>query len=440
MGSTQPPSLDVAIVGGGIIGVMTALGLLRRGMRVAIYERANDRHEVGAGFAFTRIARECMQRIHPGILETLTEISEKTSSSAHTRYWDGFHPRTKLQTEQEEASLLFQMPDKDLAFWGCLRSHLLLGMTAQLPEGAVQFGKHLVEYEDDEHSDRVVLRFADGSTASADMIIGCDGIHSSTRALLLGENHPASRPSYVHTVAYRTVVPMADAIAALGEDKAKSACMHCGPDANMMSYPVMGGTLFNVVLFVYDQFDFPDPDRMTAPGTRKDIERAVHDWGPHIRDVAKLFPETLVKWGIFDMAEHPAPTYARGRVCIAGDAAHASSPFQGVGACMGVEDALVLCETIDVTASQARDSETQGRRMIIEQALNAFSQTRMERTQWLVRSSREMGEMYQWRYGPTGRQVDRCRNKLDLASRKVWDFDVETMVAEARNLATPDGV
>ena len=240
MGSsdTPSPSFDVAIVGGGIMGVMTGLGLLRRGMNVAIYERANDWHEIGAGFAFTGIARECMQRIDPGILEVLTRISEKTSSSANTRYWDAFHPQTKQEAAQEGTALLFQMPEKDLAFWGCLRSHLLFGTTAQLPEGVVSFGKRLVGLDDNEESDRVVLRFADGSTADAHVVIGCDGIHSTTRELLLGVDNPAARPSYTHTVAYRTMVPIDAAIAALGEDKARSGCMHCGPGANMMSYPV----------------------------------------------------------------------------------------------------------------------------------------------------------------------------------------------------------
>ncbi|RMZ82269.1 hypothetical protein DV738_g1890, partial [Chaetothyriales sp. CBS 135597] len=426
--SSTTSSLDVAIVGGGIIGVMTALGLLRRGLRVAIYERASDWHEIGAGFGFTGVARECMQRIDPAILDVLTRISEKASSSAHTRYWDGFTPQTKEDAALEAASLLWQMPEKDLSFWGCLRSHFLLGMTALLPPGVAHFGKQFVGYEDDSDGDkkssRVVLHFADGSTAEADVLVGCDGIHSSVREQLLGANHPASHPSYTHTVAYRTMVPIDAAIAALGEDKARSGCMHCGPDVNMMSYPVMNGTLFNIAIFAHEDADFPDPVRMTAPGSRDEIERALQHWGPHMRDIATLFPDKLVKWGIFDMAINPAPTYARGRVCVAGDAAHASSPFQGVGACIGVEDALVLCEVLHTAATTAAATTD-----------TAFSQTRIERSQWSVQSSREMGQMYQWRYAPTGRDVHKCKAKLTAASRRIWDFDVDQMVAEAKTRA-----
>jgi len=236
--STASQPLDVAIVGGGIIGVMTALGLIRRGFKVTIYERGSDFQEIGAGFAFTAIARDCMQRLDPAILETLSNISQKSSSNGNTRYWDAFHARNKQDAEDEAKSLMFQMPERNLNFWGAVRSHLLLGIAKLLPEGTVQFSKQLVSYQDGLGGDRVTLCFADGSEAEAHVLIGCDGIHSTTRKLLLGEDHPASRPRFSNVVAYRTMVPMDKGIEALGEDKAMSACMHCAPDVNMMSYPV----------------------------------------------------------------------------------------------------------------------------------------------------------------------------------------------------------
>lgn len=176
-----------------------------------------------------------MNRIDPSILEELIRVSEEWSPS---RFWDAFHPQTKHEAEQEETAMLWQIPQENLAYWACVRSHLLFRMTALLPEGVAIFGKQLVGYDDNEENDQVILRFADGSTAKADVVIGCDGIHSTTREVLLGADHPASRPSFTHMVAYRTMVPIAAGIAALGEDKARSTCMHCGPNANVMSYPV----------------------------------------------------------------------------------------------------------------------------------------------------------------------------------------------------------
>ena len=209
----------------------------------------------------------------------------------------------------------------------------------------------------------------------------------------------------------------------------------------------MNGTLLNVALFAHEPANFPNADGMTAPATRLEVERCVAGLSPQVGKIASLFPEKMIKWGIYDMYEHPAPTFAQGLVCIAGDAAHASSPHQGVGACMGVEDALVFCEVLDTAQTNMRLNLTLSggldeqesvlvRRSTIERALNAYSETRKERSLWLVRSSREMGEMYQWRYGPTGRDYQRCHDKLEQASRKLWDFSVEWMVADAKNRAT----
>lgn len=426
-----PTPLDVAVVGGGVIGIMTTLGLLKRGMKVTIYERASSWHEIGAAFSFAKVARDCMERLDPSILDVLSSISTKSSSGAAIRYWNGFHPRTKAEAEREDLSLLFKIPESQLNFWGCVRSQFLFGMTRLLPEGTAKFGKQLIDYEDEPEGEKIVLRFADGSVASADVLVGCDGIHSTTRKMLLGVDNPASRPSYTNTAAYRAMVPIAGAIAALGEDKAMGGCMHCGPGANMMSYPVLNGTLFNLVIWTHEVSEFPDTQRMLVPATRDEVERAFVGWSPALQEVVKLLPEKFVKWGIFDMAQHPAPTYARGRVCIAGDAAHASSPYQGLGACMGVEDALAVCEVLDVVNTSTGESGA-GKQLAVERALRAFSDTRMERSQWLVRSSREMGEMYQWRYGPTGRDAQRCHAKLEEASRKVSEFSVEGMVHEAR--------
>ena len=231
-------SLEVAIVGGGIIGVMMALGLHRRGIKAVIYERAPTWHEVSAGFAFTGAGREYMQQLDPGIVEVLSRISLKTDASTSNSYWDAYHPQTRQDAEDESKALLFRTPNNKLLFWGCVRSQLLHGMAALLPDGAVKFGKQLVSYDDDDESAKVILHFEDGSTAEAHALLGCDGIHSTTRKVLLGADHPASRPGYTHIAAYRTMVPIDVGIAALGEKVAKSGCMHCGPDACLMSYPV----------------------------------------------------------------------------------------------------------------------------------------------------------------------------------------------------------
>lgn len=230
--------LEVAVVGGGIIGVMTAIGLHRRGMNAVIYERAPTWHEVSAGFAFTGAARVWMEMLDPALVELLGNISQKTDANTSNAYWNGYHPRTKEDSEDETKSLLFRTPTNNLSFWGCVRSQFLQGMANLLPEGCAKFGKQLARYEDDNESGKVILHFKDGTTAEADVLLGCDGIHSATRRHLLGADHPASRAGFSHTVTYRTMVPIDVGIAALGEKVRTNACNHLGPNADLLVYPV----------------------------------------------------------------------------------------------------------------------------------------------------------------------------------------------------------
>lgn len=421
------PRLDVAIVGGGIIGVIMALGLLHRGINVTIYERSTKFQEIGAAIAFTGVARQCMERLNPIVLEVLRRVG-RSSPHEKVRYWDGYHPRTKEAAENEHESLLFDVPERDLAFWACLRSHLLDGLADQLPKGTVLFGKQLINLVNSDRNNNVVLQFTDGTLAEAEVVIGCDGIHSATRKLLLGREHPASSPGYTHKNVFRALVPFSGAVAALGADKAGDYCLHLGPNAHMISFPVNNGTMYNIFLAIHNPQDWPDPFTMTAPSTREEVSQAMKDWGPHVAEIISLLPETLIKYGVFDMADNPAPTYASGRVCIAGDAAHASSPFHGAGACMGVEDALVLCELLDCMQTLPQGTRASS----IPVALQAFSAVRIERSQWLVQSSRDMGDIYEWRYPDTGDDSTKCKDEFERRAKKIWDFDVDAMVIESK--------
>lgn len=99
---------------------------------------------------------------------------------------------------------------------------------------------------------------------------------------------------------------------------------------------------------------------------------------------------------------------------------------------MGVEDALVLAEALDTTTARVREGSIASKASAVTSAFQAFSATRLERSQWLVRSSREMGEIYQWRYAETGRDSEKIKAEFKRRSRIIWDFDVDEMVAEAR--------
>ncbi|KAM0186530.1 hypothetical protein ACHAPQ_011914 [Fusarium lateritium] len=167
---------------------------------------------------------------------------------------------------------------------------------------------------------------------------------------------------------------------------------------------------------------------MTAPATKDEIKRYIGDWSPSIKDMAESLPDDLTKWALFDTAEHPASTYAQGRVCIAGDAAHASTPFLGAGACMGVEDALVLAVALDLAMDTIQEEGVNMKAEGIAAAFASYNAVRLERSQWLVQGSRDIGDLYQWRNASTGRDALKCQAELERHQRKIWDFNVSEMV------------
>lgn len=143
-----------------------------------------------------------------------------------------------------------------------------------------------------------------------------------------------------------------------------------------------------------------------------------------MRELAALVPENFTKWGVFDIADE-TPTYAVGRVCIAGDAAHASPPTLACGATTGTEDALTLVEVLTVVSQTAgRD-----RARAIEVALKAYSDARRERGQWVVNAARRMSAVLQWRDGEVGKKDEGAfLAAYEKNTRAIWDVDEDAMV------------
>jgi salicylate hydroxylase len=179
--------------------------------------------------------------------------------------------------------------------------------------------------------------------------------------------------------------------------------------------------VYNVILQVHDAQEWPHGRTSVVPATRAEVQQRLSGWGPHVRELAALVPQQFTKWGVFDIAD-PTPTYAKGRVCIAGDAAHASSPTLACGATIGIEDALVLVELLSAAEPQS-----------IENVLMTYSKVRMERGLWVPQAARRMANVLQWRDGEVGKHDEASfLAAYTRNTKKIWDFDVDAMVDEAR--------
>lgn len=158
---------EVAIVGGGICGLVLAIGLLRRNIKITIYEQSRSFREIGAGVAFTANAIQCMRLIHPGIVDALKTVAtsngDPNEPNDYLQYADGYN-----QKEGEESKILFKLYAGYRGFEGCHRAHLLDELVKLVPDNVVQFRKRLDHYTDPGDGGKLTLHFEDGSSAEAD--------------------------------------------------------------------------------------------------------------------------------------------------------------------------------------------------------------------------------------------------------------------------------
>lgn len=249
---------------------------------------------------------------------------------------------------------------------------------------------------------------------------------------MFGSGPSSPRAQYSHQLAYRGLVPLDAATAALGSSTTTRALGHLGPGAFVLSIPLVGANVIHVEAFVIDPHEWPevstgsDTKRYVLPATRDEVVSAFAGFGPTVRTMASLLPEKLHKWAVFDMLDAPVPSYARGRLCLAGDAAHASTPNQGGGAGSGMEDALVLAELLAAVA--VADGGGSG---AVAEALRVYSEVRYERSQWLVESSRRVGELFTWGDARCGGDKDKIWREIESRSHQLWDHDTDAMVRGA---------
>lgn len=274
-------------------------------------------------------------------------------------------------------------------------------------------------------------------THSQRRVVGCDGIHSKVRRLLLGEDNPASYPGYTHKYCFRALIGTTearDAIGEKGEYLTSTRFMYNGPDAHVITYPVAMGAFVNVLVVISDPSEWNTEDgKHTAKTTREEAVTFFQSWQhPTVKALVGLLPEELDKWAIFDMLDCPAPRYNDGCVCIAGDAAHAAGPHLGAGAGFGIEDALVLATAIDhVDKEVCADGGSNADRVeLCSKALSAYNRVRYERTQWLVGATREACSLFQARRASGSRENELFGEKISRLFHKIWDYDIGRMVEE----------
>ncbi|KAH9897467.1 putative salicylate hydroxylase [Xylariomycetidae sp. FL2044] len=407
----RPPS--VAILGAGIAGLALAIGLIKRGVPVTIYEAAQEFSAIGAGIGLGPNALNAIDLIDPRFrleyerAKTANERPEFEHSVFDAIYAERGFGEARGWTRGLVGAPYFTRSSAH-------RRDLLEIMKSFIPEGTVEFGKRAASIDQDE--DGVTIRFTDGTQARVQTVIGCDGVKGITRQVVLGGIAPEEvPPKYCSMYIYRGIIPMSKAKEILGTH-AGDAKWFMIKDRGLAIYPISKNKEENFVFFVTD----PDPwmhGDTTIPCTKEEMLKDLSDFDPRLLQL--LDYAQPLRWPTW---HHPqTSTFYSGRVCLAGDVAHASSPHQAAGAGQGLEDAVVLAHLLALVRSP-RD---------IGAAFRAYDALRRPRAQKVVTTSFEAGRLYLWQDPDVGDDMHKILDNANQRLHWIWQHDLQADLKKA---------
>lgn len=347
--------MKVIIAGGGIGGMSAALGLLRKGIDVEIYEQAPEIKEVGAGIQISPNGCRALDAL--GVFQTLQKLScdpvRKEFRLWNTgKAWPLFDLGKSAIEKYGYPYLTVYRPD--------LLDTLADAVRALKPD-AIHLGCRAAGLEQDDTGATLVL--ADGRKIRGDVLIGADGWRSVIRNTLWGE----CNPEFSGMVTWRGLIPMERLPQHM---QAHVGSTWIGPGAHVVSYPLHRGEIMNFVATIEGKTWTTQAG--CEPGTTEECLADFAGWHADVQTMIRLSP-TLLKWAL--MKREPIERWTLGRVSLMGDACHATLPFLAQGAVHSIEDGVVLARCLE--EGQAMPAA----------ALQRYESARIERTSRMVRGA-----------------------------------------------------
>ncbi|RZI77316.1 MAG: hypothetical protein EOP80_05490 [Variovorax sp.] len=351
------------IVGGGLGGVATALGLGQQGRNVRLLEQSAEIAPIGYGV-----------QIGPNVLPVLQRlgVGDEVRRASYL-------PDDLLLLDAYTGEKLVRVPLKGEAFESRYTApyiaihrvdlhEILLKAVRQLPNVDLNQATTVSSYT--QTSNAVQVQTERGETIEGCALVAADGLRSRLRAQM----HPEDASRDTGYVAHRTIVPMSEAPATL--QRRMGVTMWTGDGFHVIYYPLRERTEMNIVAVFRVP---PDLEPTDNDGYRNYINAIAAKAQPEVRDVISVV-NLERRWAIAD--RNPLRGWSDRRVTLLGDSAHATLQSLAQGAGMALEDASEL------TALLGKDPENP------ERAFAAFERTRFVRTARVQLESRALWHTY----------------------------------------------
>ena len=335
--------VQIAIIGGGIGGLTTALALRRAGFEPEVYEQAPELLEIGAAIALWPNAMRVLEQLQltESILERAGVMEEIRWLDRHGRLIN----RVRLANQLNIPSVALH------------RADLQQSLLHALPNDSIHLAHTIQNLE--QRGERMIATFSNGHTVEADLLIGADGIHSRVRARVINDGEPIDRG---YTI-WRGICPTTPSAIPPGT-----------------AIEVQGrGQRFGIGPVGLGRVGWWTTINNSGTG---DLRELFAGWYQPVLELIEATPSSsILRAGAFDRV--PTRNWGHGRMTMLGDAIHPTTPNLGQGGCLAMEDAMVL----------ARCFEKYGAN---EAALRQYERLRYKRTTAVTRYSRLYGNVGQW--------------------------------------------
>lgn len=345
---------SIAIIGGGIAGLTTAIALKKIGFQPFVFEAAPQIKALGAGLLLAANAMKGFERI--GIADIIIPAGQQLSQFAI------LDQQGKSISEADSKALSERYGLHNFAIH---RADLHQVLMTELKDIALKTGKKATHFI--QEADTVTVYFEDGSQHSTEYMIVADGIHSAIRQQLV----PESTPRYAGYTCWRAVVDNPGLTL-------NAATETWGAAGRMGIVP-----LANNKIYWFLCINAPQGDLTMKAYKTVDLAARFKDYHAPIPQLLQATRNEQLIWSdIIDLK--PIQKYAFGRVLLLGDAAHATTPNMGQGACQAIEDAAVLLDECEKMSDD------------FTQVFQNFERRRLHRTHTIVNRSWSIGKVAQW--------------------------------------------
>ncbi|XXH02598.1 hypothetical protein Hte_008977 [Hypoxylon texense] len=423
---TETYKLRIAIIGAGIAGLGVAIALKNHpAIDVQLYEKSAELKEIGASIALGPNGMRTLERL--GVDNALEDEIAFRNKSRYPMIYRHWQTNEILSTDSHAGEVEYRHLTSRF-----YRAHLHDALAQHVDPSRIHLSKSFESVTTDAATQQLLITFTDKTTATADIIVGADGIHSPVRTFFV----PTSSTGWTGWVAFRSVFPYSHV--AHIQDLPDEANHFWGPDRTFF-ISKLGKDLFTVVGSYQADPNAPDApykdSTWNSDGDVNVLKEFYKDWSPLVRQIVDAVPYTRI---YPNSAAQTLDTWVLGggKVTLAGDAAHAHGGAFAAGGSLALDDAWAFAASIShVFPENATRKPTDAE---ILQALRIYEKTRKPHTDKVMRvvhdnNTKKLARASQAGDPETDEQLRaRIKNRADPS----WIHEHDVQAAFAQTAAT----